>query len=193
MQLMNLTKEDYADGIIFNNNAAPAANYRHTYATPANTNPLIQTHISSPTNTISSSIVERPLRPLTTCFSPWHGFVCFCILHILFFYSLSVSWGADRINLFPASSEIICNGAALVTQSSPVNFAEEQRCLPCSLTFDLHVLTRISNCLQADESCLVFLKSILNQISQSNVNFKQHFIKKEKTMSNKDSMSFGLI
>lgn len=31
MQLMNLTKEDYADRIIFNNNTAPAANYRHTH------------------------------------------------------------------------------------------------------------------------------------------------------------------
>ena len=29
MQLMNLTEEDYADRIIFNNNAAPAASYRH--------------------------------------------------------------------------------------------------------------------------------------------------------------------
>ncbi len=36
MQLMNLTKEDYADRIIFNNNAAPAANYRHTHAIHAN-------------------------------------------------------------------------------------------------------------------------------------------------------------
>lgn len=31
MQLMEPTKEDYADRIIFNNNAAPVANYRHTH------------------------------------------------------------------------------------------------------------------------------------------------------------------
>lgn len=31
MQLINLTKEDYADRIIFNNNAAPATNYRRTH------------------------------------------------------------------------------------------------------------------------------------------------------------------
>lgn len=47
--------------------------------------------------------------------------------------------------------------------------------------------------LQANESCLVFLGAMLNQISESNVNFKQHFIKKEKIISNKDSMSFWLI
>lgn len=42
MQLMNLTKEDYADRIIFNNNAAPTTNYRHTHtnAIDANANPL---------------------------------------------------------------------------------------------------------------------------------------------------------
>lgn len=40
MQLMNLTKEDYADRIISNNNAAPAANYRYTHAIHASANPL---------------------------------------------------------------------------------------------------------------------------------------------------------
>ena len=40
MQLMKLTKADYADRIISNNNAAPVANYRHTHAIHASTNPL---------------------------------------------------------------------------------------------------------------------------------------------------------
>lgn len=31
MQLMNLKKENYADRIIFNNNAAPATNYRQIH------------------------------------------------------------------------------------------------------------------------------------------------------------------
>lgn len=44
--------------------------------------------------------------------------------------------------------------AAPVTQSAPVNFAEARDCAP---TFDLKPLTRISNCLQANESCLVLL------------------------------------
>lgn len=49
---------------------------------------------------------------------------------------------------------------------SPVNFTEEQNvCLAPAV--DLKLMIRISNCLEAQKSCLVVLGAMLNQISEA--------------------------
>lgn len=81
---------------------------------------------------------------------------------------------------------------AAVTQLVSVNFAFEGKCLPCSKMWSQAPDKDLKpSAGKWGLSVTYLLGATLNQISQSNVNFKQHFIKKaKKIISSKDSVPF---
>lgn len=118
---MNLTEEDYADRIIFHNNAAPAASYRHVYMlfmqmlTPFN--PSTQRISNDHT---CSALDEYLLKGVLQYYFHQHTY-CFDLLFTLFFIdnnpnvehvqpaTLEFSLASDDCGQSPTNYIMVCD------------------------------------------------------------------------------------